>query len=134
LIFTVQPEAIALRTPDEATPTKVSALGMEEQQVNVIGDFVDSARSLGDAYRVDTQIVIWQGKNILKTPMSSLFRCHQSAWCVFVVERGRADQREITIGHRSDREAEVLQGLQAGAVVILHPTENIKEGVRVNSR
>ncbi len=129
-----QPIYAKVRLVEPSAFTKVSALGVEEQRVNVIGDFVDSTQSLGDAYRVDAQIVIWYGKNILKTPISSLFRCHQSAWCVFVVQNGKANQRQVVIGHRSDREAEVRQGLQAGEMVILHPTEQIKDGSRVNSR
>ena len=114
--------------------TKISALGVEEQRVNVIGDFVNFAQSFGDAYRVDTQIVIWNGKNILKAPISSLFRCNQSAWCVFVVDNSKAHQRQIVIGYRSDREAEVQQGLNQGETVILYPTEQIKVGIQVISR
>nr|RNJ68535.1 MAG: HlyD family efflux transporter periplasmic adaptor subunit [Leptolyngbya sp. IPPAS B-1204] len=123
-----------VRLVEPSAFTKISALGVEEQRVNVIGDFINPTQPFGDAYRVDTRIVIWQGKDILKTPISSLFRCQQSAWCVFVVEQGRADQRQITIGHRNDREAEVKQGLHPGETVILHPTEQIKAGIRVNSR
>ncbi|MBI4785307.1 MAG: HlyD family efflux transporter periplasmic adaptor subunit [Oscillatoriophycideae cyanobacterium NC_groundwater_1537_Pr4_S-0.65um_50_18] len=123
-----------VRSIEPAAFTKVSALGVEEQRVNVIGDFIDSAQLLGDAYRVDTRIVIWQGENILKTPISSLFRCHQSDWCVFVVKQGKARQRQIAVGHRSDRDAEVRQGLNPEETVILYPTEQIKEGIQVSSR
>jgi len=118
-----------VRSIEPAASTEVSALGVEEQRVNVIGDFIDSSQLFGDACRVDTRIVIWQGKNVLKTPISSLFRCDQSAWCVFVVEQGKAHQRQIVIGYRSDREAEVKQGLSQGGTVILHPTEQIKSGI-----
>jgi HlyD family secretion protein len=123
-----------VRSIEPAAFTKVSALGVEEQRVNVIGDFVDSSQLFGDAYRVDTRTVVWQGKNVLKTPISSLFRCHQSAWCVFVVKQDKAHQRQIVIGHRNDREAEVKQGLNPGETVILYPTEQIKEGIQVTSR
>ena len=123
-----------VRLVEPSAFTKISALGVEEQRVNVIGDFVDFAQSFGDAYRVDTQIVIWNGKNILKAPISSLFRCNQSAWCVFVVDNSKAHQRQIVIGYRSDREAEVQQGLSQGERVILYPTEQIKNGIQVDSR
>jgi HlyD family secretion protein len=113
--------------------TKISALGVEEQRVNVIGDFIDSARSFGDAYRVDVQIITWQGKNVLKVPLSALFRCGQS-WCVFTVQDGRVGQRPLQVGHRSQLEAEVRQGLKEGETVILHPTEQIEEGKRVKLR
>lgn len=123
-----------VRLVEPSAFTKVSALGVEEQRVNVIGDFVDAAQPFGDAYRVDTKIVVWNGKNVLKTPISSLFRCHQSAWCVFVVKHGKAYQRQIVIGHRSDREAEVQQGLSQAEAVILYPTKQIKEGIQVTSQ
>jgi hypothetical protein len=64
--------------------TKVSALGVEEQRVNAIGDFVDPHR-LGDAYRVDVQIAIWR-KDVLQVPLSALFRCNRTNWCTFVVK------------------------------------------------
>jgi HlyD family secretion protein len=113
--------------------TKVSALGVEEQRVNVIGDFVDDHR-LGDAYRVDVQIVAWQGKTVLQVPLSALFRCNRSNWCTFVIREGKADRQEILIGQRSDLAAEIQQGLQPGDVVILHPSEQIKTGDLVKSR
>jgi len=123
-----------VRLVEPSAFTKVSALGVEEQRVNVIGDFVNPARSLGDAYRLDTRIVVWSGKNVLQVPISALFRCNQSSWCVFVVEQGKANQRQIQIGYRSDRAAEVKQGLQVGEQVILHPTEQVKESIRVTPR
>lgn len=132
--FNLPPLRATVRLVEPAAFTKVSALGVEEQRVNVIGQFAESPRSWGDAYRVDTNIVIWTGKDILKTPISSLFRCGQSAWCAFVVDQGQAQRRHVTIGHRNDREAEVHQGLQPGDIVILHPTEQIQDGSPVKPR
>ncbi len=73
--------------------TKVSALGVEEQRVNVIGDLVEPYR-LGDAYRIDSQIIVWQGENVLQVPLSALFRCHRSRWCTFVVKDGQANEQQ----------------------------------------
>ncbi len=103
---------------------------MEEQRVNIIGDFVDKPTSFGDAYRVDVQIIIWNQANVLKVPLSSLFRCGQS-WCTFTVKDGKANRQQIEIGQRSDFEAEVRRGLQEGEVLILHPSEQIDHGKRV---
>ncbi|PPS42273.1 efflux RND transporter periplasmic adaptor subunit [Chroococcidiopsis sp. TS-821] len=105
--------------------TKISALGVEEQRVNVIGD-IDASQVLGDGYRVDVQIVVWEKPNVLKVPLSSLFRCEQT-WCVFVVNNGRAERRTVTLGQRSDTTAEIQQGLAADELVILHPTEQIED-------
>lgn len=113
--------------------TKVSALGIEEKRVNVIADFVDPPELLGDGFRVTARIVIWQADKVLKMPASALFRC-AGAWCAFVVEAGRARQRQVEIGHRNLVEAEVLRGLPAAAQVILYPGNEVSDGTRVRLR
>ncbi len=116
--------------------TKVSALGIEEQRVNVIVDFTDpeaAARALGHGYRVIARIVVWQGEDVLKLPLGALFRAGED-WAVFVYQDGRARLRQVTIGHRNDSEAEVLTGLEAGSQVVLHPSDRIADGVRITPR
>jgi HlyD family secretion protein len=110
--------------------TKVSALGVEEQRVSEIGDFIDTHR-LGDAYRVDVQRHL-QDIFALQVPLSALFRCNRTNWCTFVVKSGKVDRQQVSIGQRSDLAAEIRQGVKQGDVVILHPTEQLKTGDRVN--
>ncbi|MGB5961171.1 MAG: HlyD family efflux transporter periplasmic adaptor subunit [Coleofasciculaceae cyanobacterium] len=114
--------------------TEVSALGVEEQRVNVIADFVNPPKSIGDAYRVEARIVTWQGKDVLKVPMSALFRCNEKAWCTFVDKDGKAQRRQIVITQRNDLEAAVKQGLTVGERVILHPTEQVTDGQSIRDR
>jgi HlyD family secretion protein len=113
--------------------TKVSALGVEEKRVNVIADFVDSPERLGDGYRVETSIVNWEASDVLKIPGSAAFR-EPDGWNVFVIEAGKARHRAIKIGHRNQTEAEVLGGLTAGDEVILHPSNQLSDGVRVQAK
>jgi len=113
--------------------TKVSALGIEEKRANVIADFVDPPGPIGDGFRVTARIVIWQADKVLKVPSSALFRC-ATAWCVFVVEEGRARRRTIEIGHRNLAEAEVTSGLSAGQTVVRYPGNEVADGVRVRLR
>jgi HlyD family secretion protein len=113
--------------------TKISALGVEEQRVNVVADFVDPPGPLGDGYRVEVRIVVWEAADVLRIPASALFR-HGDAWHVFVVERGRARRRAVDVGARGTFDAEVLGGLAAGEVVIRHPSDRIDDGVRVEER
>lgn len=116
--------------------TKISALGIEEQRVNVIVDFTDSPekwQGLGHGYRVDAHILDWRGEDVLKLPLGALFRDGES-WAVFVAKDGVAKLRHIEIDHGNGREAEVLEGLETGATVILHPGDSISDGVRVLSR
>jgi HlyD family secretion protein len=117
--------------------TKISALGVEEQRVNVVLDFLDPAAAwaaLGDAYRVEVRIVIWEGHDVLKVPTSALFR-EGDQWAVFLVgSDGRARRTVIEVGHQTGQEAEVLSGLSEGARVILHPGDTVVDGARVRPR
>lgn len=113
--------------------TKVSALGIEEKRVNVIADFVDPPGRIGDGFRVTARIVIWKADKVLKVPASAMFRC-ATAWCVFVVEEGRARRRTIEVGHRNLVEAEVASGLTAGQTVVRYPSNDVADGARVRLR
>ena len=113
--------------------TKISALGVEEKRVNVIADFVDSPDGLADGYRVETRILTWEGQNVLKTPGSASFR-EGDAWRVFAIEKGRTRKKTVEIGHRNQTEVEILQGLTEGEDVILHPSNQLKEGIRVRKQ
>jgi HlyD family secretion protein len=113
--------------------TKVSALGIEEKRVNIISDFVDPPRPLGDGYRVETRTVIWSGEKVLKIPQSALFRQGQG-WSVFAIEGGRAKRREVEIGQRNETEAQMLRGLTNGEEVILHPSNQVSDGARVRTK
>ena len=112
--------------------TKVSPLGVEEQRVNVIGDFLDPPGRLGDQYRVDAKIVLWEAEHVLQAPAGALFR-HGGGWSIFVVEDNRARRRQVSIGHRSPDAVEILAGLAAGETVIVHPGDRVEEGARVRA-
>lgn len=113
--------------------TKVSALGVEEQRVNAVIDFIDQPDGLGDGYRVDARIVIWQRSDVVKAPVSALFRSGDS-WNVFTVEQAVAVQRPVEVGQRNSLEAEITKGLTPGAELILHPSTEVKDGMRVVKR
>ena len=110
--------------------TKVSALGVEEQRVNVIADLGAPEPRLGDRYRVEARLVIWEGADVIQVPASALFR-RGAAWAVFVVDRGVARLREVQVGHQAAFDAEVERGLEVGDTVILHPSDRVHDGARV---
>jgi HlyD family secretion protein len=122
-----------VRTVEPSAFTKVSALGIEEQRANVVADFVDQPGPLGDGYRVEARIIVWEAESVLKVPSSALFR-HGDGWGLFLVENGKAMRREVEIGHRSQFETEVLGGIDEGVAVILHPTNQIGDGAKVENR
>jgi HlyD family secretion protein len=109
--------------------TKVSALGVEEQRVNIVADFIGPT-PLADGYRVEARIVVWEGEDVLMVPASAVFR-RGDTWNVFVVEEGHARRRRVEVGQRSATAAQVHGGLTEGEVVVVHPSDQVDEGVRV---
>ena len=110
--------------------TKISPLGVEEQRVKVIGDFVGPAPDLGDAFRVDASIELWFSPDVLKVPAGAVFRTH-NGWAVFEIDDNRARRRAVTVGHRNPDDVEIVLGLAAGDEVVVHPNERLKDGTRV---
>lgn len=116
--------------------TKVSALGIEEQRVNVLIDIVAPAedwRALGHGFRVETRIVVWSADVVLRLPAGALFR-QGDTWAVYVAAEGRAQRREVELGHFDDRGAEVLSGIGDGEQVVLHPSDRVGDGTRISQR
>ena len=112
--------------------TKVSALGVEEQRVNVIADFIDPNVPLGDGFRVDTQIVTEEVQDALTVPISALFPC-DAGTCVFTVADHRARLTAVIPGPQNTFEAAIQKGLDQGDTVIAFP-ESIEAGDRVRPR
>jgi HlyD family secretion protein len=118
---------------EPAAFTKVSPLGVQEQRLNVVGEFLDPPLGLGDQFEVDVSIVLWEGERVLKVPGGALFPA-DSGWGVFNVTGGRARRRKVSLGHRGARETEVRAGLRAGDSVIVHPDNRMRDGVRVTPK
>ena len=116
--------------------TKVSALGIEEQRVKTVLDFTDPTAAwerLGYGYRVVPRITVWSGSDLLQVPLGALFRSG-AGWAVFVVVENRACIRPVEIGERNLHAARVLGGLEAGDRIVLHPSDRIRDGSRVEPR
>lgn len=125
-----QPVDGCVRLVEPAAATRVSALGVEEQRVNVVVDVVGPPPALGDGYRVDARIVVWEADGVLIVPASALVRSG-SAWAVYVVESGRARLRPIALGQMGGAAAQVVGGVREGERVILFPSDKVLAGVRV---
>ena len=112
--------------------TKISALGVEEQRVYVLADLVSPAEQwqrLGDGYRVDAEFILSSGE-ALTVPGGALFRSGED-WALFRIEDGRAHLRKVELGRRSGLEAEILSGVEAGDLIVVHPDDRVSEGARV---
>jgi len=115
-----------VRLVEPAAFTKISALGVEEQRVNVVVEITTplaERRSLGDNFRVEARVIVWENAHVLKVPASGLFRRGQE-WAAYVVRDGQA-------GRSSGAETQVLDGLKEGDEVVLYPGDRIKDGQRV---
>lgn len=117
---------------------KVSALGVEEQRVNVIIRFIgpsaQQAARLGHGYQIDATIIRWSKRDALRVPIGALFRGADGGWRVFVAARGRAEERSVRIGQMNDEYGEVVAGLGAGDTVVLDPAGSLESGARIRSR
>jgi HlyD family secretion protein len=113
--------------------TKVSALGVEEKRANVIAEFLEPPAPLGDGYRLSAHIVTFTADAVVKVAASALFPCGQGS-CLFTVEKDRARQRPVSIGHRTADSAEVLDGLTIGTRVICYPPNDLQDGARIKVR
>ncbi|MFI5357498.1 MAG: efflux RND transporter periplasmic adaptor subunit [Opitutales bacterium] len=122
-----------VRLVEPAAFTKISALGVEEQRVNVVVDITTplaQRQSLGDNFRVEASVVLWESDRVLKVPSAGLFRRGHD-WAAYVVRQGRAVLVPVTVGRSSGVETQVLGGLQEGDEIILYPGDRITDGQRV---
>ncbi len=122
-----------VRLVEPAAFTKVSALGVEEQRVNVIADLITPPAQrpgLGDGFRVESRIVLWETDSALKAPAGALFR-RGAEWAAFVFEDGRAKLRTVRVGASSGSEMQILDGLKEGDRLILYPGNRVHDTQRV---
>lgn len=123
-----------VKTIEPTGYTRISALGVEEQRVPVIVEITSPYRQwrvLGDGFRVVAEFIIWEGKEVLQVPSSSLFRTEDARWALFIAERGEAKLNRVEIGRQSGLYTQITGGLTSGQQVITHPDERIEEGVAV---
>ena len=121
---------------DPAGFLKVSALGIEEQRVKTIVDLTSPHEAwtrLGHDFRVNVHVVVWKGDRVLVLPSGALFRNGES-WAVYAVKDGRVRLALVTVGQRNARQVEILSGIATGDRVVLHPSDRIRNGVRVGDR
>jgi HlyD family secretion protein len=131
-----QPLEARVRRVEPSAFTKVSALGVDEQRVNIVaspGGAASDWAGVGDGYRVLARLVLWQGADVLRIPQGAAFR-RGDGWAVFRVQGGAARLAPVSVGHRGETEIEVTAGLSTGDTVVVHPGDRVRDGVRVDVR
>ena len=121
-----------VRLVEPSARTRISALGVEEQRLTVVIDLLDAPAALGDGYRLDASIVVWQRDKVLAVPASALLRVGEG-WALYVVQGGRATRRDVRVGHVGGGLAEITDGLRAGETVVVFPPDAIRDGARVKA-
>jgi HlyD family secretion protein len=132
----VPPLAARVRLVEPAAFTKVSALGVEEQRVNVILDFaepLDKVQTLGDGFRVEAHILVYREENAIKVPIGAVFR-EGGGSALFVLERDRARKRAVQVARRNNLEAMLADGVKPGERVVVYPSDALSDGARVEVR
>lgn len=125
-----------VRWVEPAAFTKVSALGVEEQRVNVVIDITAPAaqlKALGDGFKVDVRVLVQVVEVAIMVPVSALFPVGSRAG-VFVVEKDHAYLKEVSVQARNGVSAWVKDGLSVGTQVIIYPDSKLKDGVKVKLR
>lgn len=128
-----RPIPATVRRIDPAAFTKVSALGIEEQRVNVVLDLDEPEHRLGHNYRVFVEVAVWRSDDAVQVPLSALFRVGRQ-WNVFRVEGDRVSQVPVSVGQMNSSRAELLEGLEPGATVVTHPSDTLEDGSLVEPR
>ena len=130
-----QPLEARVRLVEPAAFTKISALGVEEQRVNVIVDLIDPPEkrpTLGDAYRVEARIVVWEQPDVLQVPAAALFQ-REGQWQTYVVQGGRARLRSIVPAESNGIHTRIVSGIDRSDTVIVYPGDRVRDGVRVRA-
>lgn len=125
-----------VRRVEPSAFTRPSALGVNEQRVNVIVALTDPPErwaALADGYHVEARIVLWRSERVLKVPQGAVFRSGDG-WAAYRLENSRAQLTHVTLGHRGETEVEITAGLAEGATVAVHPGDRVKDGVHVEAR
>lgn len=132
----VKPLEGRVRTVEPSAFTKISTLGVEEQRVYIIVDLVDPPemrKTLGDGFRVEARIVIDEAENVLKVPTSALFRVGNES-AIFKIAGDMVRLQTVKVGRQNGLEAEILEGLNEGDQVVLHPSDKVEDGVKIRQR
>lgn len=126
------PVAGRVRRVEPSAFTRMSALGVEEQRVNVLIDLTSPPETwskLGDGYRVEARIVVWKHEDVVRVPASSVFR-HGDGWALFRLDQGVIRLTPVVLGQRTNRDVQIERGVQGGELVIIHPGDQVIDGRR----
>ena len=95
-----------------------------------LDDPFEKWQELGDGYAVEAAIVVFEDPSAVQVPTSALLR-NVDGWSVFVIEDGAAKLRPVTIGRRGARAVQILEGVEPGEALVVHPSDRVRDGTKV---
>lgn len=125
-----------VRRVEPAAFTKVSALGIEEQRVNVLIDVTSPPqawRAMGDGFRVTARIITARADQATLVPVGALFP-HGEGMAVYKLDGRRARLVPVQVVARNASEASVRDSLAVGEKVVIYPPAALADGKRVKVR
>ncbi|MCK7547283.1 efflux RND transporter periplasmic adaptor subunit [Marinobacter koreensis] len=114
----------------------ISALGVEEQRVQVVADILspfEDWQSLGDGYRVDASFILWSGDDVLTVPSSAVFD-YEGQSHVFIARGDTVVRTPVRTGRSNGLDTQILEGLSAGDQVVRHPDRQLEDGTSIRVR
>ncbi|MFT4941295.1 MAG: HlyD family secretion protein [Paraglaciecola sp.] len=76
---------------------------------------------------------MWEKSNLLSVPITALFRDNKE-WAVFIANNNIVQKRYVQIGRKNAYHAQISSGIQEGNWYVLHPKDQLADGVKVVSR
>jgi HlyD family secretion protein len=127
-----------VRRVEPAAFTKVSALGIEEQRVNVLIDIAEPTeawQAVGDGFRVSVRIITDSTEQAVQVPVGALFPHGEGkAMAAYRLDGRRARLQPVDVAARNATMAWVPQGLEPNQLVVVYPPDSLADGKNVRVR
>jgi HlyD family secretion protein len=119
-----------VRRVEPTARTLRSALGVDEQRVQVIGEITSARRALGHDFAVEAGIVLTRYPEALVLPTGALVR-DGSRWAVFLVDDRNRVRRTVVELLARGATTTAVEGVPIGSRVVVYPPEALRDGMRV---
>ncbi len=118
-------EGKVLSVPSGVTETGGRQVG------EVVGEISDTRLTLPPNASVNVQIIVGEKRSVLSIPRAALQRDGAQRY-VYVLEKGRARRRPVSVGLIGLSDVEIVNGLSEKEIVLIPGTVALSEGMRVN--
>jgi len=123
--------AVAELEPSESQLLDPRTEAEAKAQLNAATSAAELAQA--ELEKADVRIVLWQAADVVKVPLTALFR-DNGDWALFIARDGRAVKRRVNVGVSNDADAQILDGVAAGEEIIVYPGAGLRDGVRISAR